>query len=165
MKTFLAGVLPNSLYLVCMPRKLKWTQRVWAANSQPPLSCAATGRCHTECWAGRPATTYTCACTRQFWRVSFFKALMAWPQHLLHFLKTDRLWSSTCSSHTAALSRNDRTHTEAGQLPRRGQQPPRAWTFPALSGRFLIWADSAATMEQCQLHSSAGAAGNSQMFY
>lgn len=112
MKTFLAGVLPNSLYLVCMPQKLKWTQRVWAANSQPPLSCAARGRRHTECWAGRPATKYTCACTRQFWRVSFFKALMAWPQHLLHFLKTDRLWSSTCSSHTAALSRNDRTHTQ-----------------------------------------------------
>lgn len=114
MKTFLAGVLPNSLYLVCMPQKLKWTQRVWAANSQPPLSCAATGHRHTECWAGRPATTYTCARTRQFWRVSFFKALMAWPQHLLHFLKTDRLWSSTCSSHTAALSRNDRTHTHRG---------------------------------------------------
>lgn len=105
----------TSLYLVCMPQKLKWTQSVWAANSQPPehWTVQPRGSCHTERKAGRPATAYTCAHTRRYWRVSFFKALMAWPQHLLHFLKTDRLWSSTCSSHThssAALSRNDRTH-------------------------------------------------------
>lgn len=69
-------------------------------------------------------------------------------------------------THTARLHFLGMTaHTEAGQLPRRGQQQPRAWTFPALSGRFPLQADSAATMELCQPHSSAGAAGNSQMFY
>lgn len=108
----------------------------------------------TQDWAPCHGT-HVCTCTRQFWRVSFFKALMAWPQHLLHFLKTDRLWSSTCSSHAAALSRNDRTHTEAGQLPRRGQ--PRRLR-PELSqrcqGGIPLWADSAASVELCQPHSS-----------
>ena len=64
----------------------------------------------------------------------------------------------------AALSRNDRTHAEAGQLPRQGQ-PSRL--RPELSqcrqGGIPLRADSAASVEPGQPLSSAGAAGNSQM--
>lgn len=56
---------------------------------------------------------------------------MAWPQHLPHFLKTDRLGSSTCSSHAAALSKNNCTHAKAGQLPRQGQPRRSGLNFPS----------------------------------
>ena len=150
-----------------MPRKLKMNSKGF--RSQQPasqaLSCAATGLMLSRTSVGCLHGAHVCARTRHFCRVSFFKALMAWPQHLLHFLKTDRLWSSTCSSHEAVLSRNDRTHAEAGQLPRRGQP---SHLGPELSqccqGGIPLGADSAASMELCQPHSSAGAAGKSQMF-
>ena len=151
---------------VCLGN-LKWTQRVSAANSQPPEPWAAQARdwCYWDPALGAGHGAHVCVPTCHFCRVSFFKALMAWPQHLLHFLKTDRHWSCTCSSHEAALSRNDRTHAEAGQLPRQGQ-PSRLG--PELSqccqGGPPLGADSAAGVELCQPHSSSGAAGKSQMF-